>query len=289
MSELVSIVLPTYNRADLILESVESCLAQTYSNIELLVVDDGSTDHTPDVLRQVAQRDSRVRYLRQDNARLPAALNTGFRAARGELWTWTSDDNAYQPEAIQVMAGYLRDHPDIGLVYCDYEVINDRGERVKISHRKPPETILKKNPIGACFLYRRSVAERVGEYDTQTFLAEDYDYWVRISRVAPIAHLPGVAPYRYRWHESSLSSTRGAEVELQAARVRARYARTERERRAIMAAGYCEAASELRWRGHYLPALQHYFQAIRLHAVIPFAYSGLVMTCGMMLCRRKAG
>src|SRR5438132_6376199 len=78
VAELVSIVLPTYNRAHMILPAAASCLEQTYRNIEVLVVDDGSTDDTPTILRQAAAQDRRLRYLRQEAAQLPAALNTGF-------------------------------------------------------------------------------------------------------------------------------------------------------------------------------------------------------------------
>src|SRR5262249_38682697 len=151
----------------------------------------------------------------------------------------------YEPEAIEVMARYLREHLEVGLVYCDCKVIDAKGEFVRLSHRKPPSTLGKKNCVGACFMYRHTVAEVVGEYDREVFLAEDYDYWLRISKVAPIAHLSGIAPYRFRVHERSLSSLRGAEAELQAARARAKFARSPREHQAMMAAGYCAAAAEL--------------------------------------------
>jgi glycosyltransferase involved in cell wall biosynthesis len=287
MSELVSIVLPTYNRAAMIRPAVESCLAQTYENIEVLVVDDGSTDATPEIVRQIAERDSRVRYLRQENAKLPAALNTGFRAARGDFLTWTSDDNAYEPEAIERMIEHLRAHPEVGLVYCDCQIVNSQGEVVRVTRRAPPEAIDRVNCVGACFLYRRSVAEQVGEYDRETFLAEDYDYWLRISKVAPLAYLSGITPYRFRVHETSLTSLRGAEAELQAARVRTKYARTPQERRRLMAAGYCAAANELRWAGRYGEAVRHNLKAIGLAAEAPFTYANLLMTCGWILLHRK--
>ena len=277
MAELVSIVLPTYNRAHMILPAAASCLEQTYRNIEVLVVDDGSTDDTPTILRQAAAQDRRLRYLRQEAAQLPAALNTGFRAARGEFLTWTSDDNAYEPNAIELMVTYLREHPEVGLVYCDYQVIDSKGELVRLSRRKPPSTLQKKNCVGACFMYRRSVADVVGEYDHEAFLAEDYDYWLRISKAVPLAHLAGVAPYRFRIHEASLSSLRGAEAELQAARVRARYARSPREHRTLMAAGYCAAARELCWAGRYRDAVRHSTQAIRLSAA-PFTWRSLILS-----------
>src|SRR5206468_12088636 len=151
MTELVSIVLPTYNRAPMILRAISSCLEQTYRNIEVLVVDDGSTDETPEIVQRVAQHDPRVRYIRQENAKLPAALNTGFRAARGALLTWTSDDNAYEPNAIEVMVDYLHEHPETGLVYCDCQIVDSQGELMRIKRRQPPTAIGKTNVVGACF------------------------------------------------------------------------------------------------------------------------------------------
>src|SRR5438128_2730451 len=114
MQPLVSIVLPTYNRAALLGGAVESCLRQTWKHLELLIVDDGSTDSTGDVAGEWARRDSRVRYLKQENGKIPRALNTGFRAASGEFFTWTSDDNLFEPEAIEIMATYLIEHPEVG-------------------------------------------------------------------------------------------------------------------------------------------------------------------------------
>ena len=90
MSDLVSIILPTYKRAQRLPAALESCLSQTHQNIELVVVDDGSPDNTGEVVQEFAKRDSRVRYVRQDNAKLPAALNTGHHAAKGQFLTCSS-------------------------------------------------------------------------------------------------------------------------------------------------------------------------------------------------------
>jgi hypothetical protein len=183
------------------------------------------------------------------------------------------------------MAAYLREHPRVGLVYADCQVVDANDAPLRISRRPPPALIDEKNVVGACFLYRRSVAAVVGEYDPATFLAEDYDYWLRISKVAPLGHLSGVTPYRFREHGASLSSLRGVEALLQAARVRAKYVHTERERQALMADGHCAAATLLRWNGEYRDALRHCLRAIRLDASEAAAYRALILTWGAMLCR----
>ena len=118
---LVSIILPVYNGQKYLRQAMASCLGQTYKNIELIVVDDCSTDSTPEIVRSFT--DSRVRYIRNEqNQRLPRSLNIGFAQARGEFFTWTSDDNYYRPEAIGRMVEYLQTH-QADFVYCDLFVI----------------------------------------------------------------------------------------------------------------------------------------------------------------------
>ena len=121
---LVSIVLPTHNGARYIEQAIQSCLDQTYPNIEIIIVDDASTDETPELLARIAAGNHRIRVIRHtQNQRLPGALNTGFANAKGDYLTWTSDDNLYEPEAIQLMVSGLEARPDVGFVYCDYRLI----------------------------------------------------------------------------------------------------------------------------------------------------------------------
>src|SRR6266508_190816 len=113
----VSIVLPTYNGSRYLEESIDSCLKQTFEDIELIIVDDCSTDDTPQIVARY--RDPRLRVIRHEtNRKLPAALNTGFAASKGTYLTWTSDDNRYAPNAIEVMMQALETSPEIGLVYA---------------------------------------------------------------------------------------------------------------------------------------------------------------------------
>jgi glycosyltransferase involved in cell wall biosynthesis len=182
---LVSIVLPAYNGAAYLSEAIDSCLAQTYRHWELILVDDCSTDATPQIISDYAGRDPRIRSIRHEtNKKLPEALNTGHAAARGDYLMWTSDDNRFLPSAIQEMdekGRYVRDHP-----------------------AQPASALAYMNAIGPCFLYRRSVYERVGAYNADLFLAEDYDYWLRTYREFEVAHLQKTL-YEYRWHGESLT------------------------------------------------------------------------------------
>ncbi|MBZ0156705.1 MAG: glycosyltransferase [Alphaproteobacteria bacterium] len=208
----VSIVLPTYNGARYLRHSVESCLAQTYSNIEVIVVDDGSTDATPEIVR--SYRDKRMKYIRHGrNRSLPHSLNTGFAAASGEYLTWTSDDNFYYKEAVGKMLAFLGENSGY-FVYCDYYVFHGENLFNRKIVRLPDTVSLEKgNHIGPCFLYTREVRNAIGDYDPETKLAEDYDYWIRISKEFPLRHLKEPL-YFYRAHEKSLFVSRYYEVKI---------------------------------------------------------------------------
>lgn len=204
---IVSIVLPTHNRANLLPEAVSSCLKQNYGKIELILVDDHSTDATPRILAEL--EDERVRVIRnRTNLGIARSLNVGFRCASGDYLTWTSDDNLYHPNALFEMVSYLETHSEVGLVYADYWNIDEDGNvggRVKLDQ---PASLRKYNCVNACFLYRRRVYETVGEYDPGASLAEDYDYWLRVEREFKIAKLDKPL-YYYRHHPASLTSSAG--------------------------------------------------------------------------------
>src|SRR5690348_15907921 len=117
-ASLVSIVLPTYKRMDVLPHAIRSVLAQSYADFELIIVDDNSPDGTERVVASFT--DPRIRYVRNDeNQRLPRALNRGFSLARGEYLTWTSDDNLYAPEAIARMVAVLSSG-QADFVFTDY-------------------------------------------------------------------------------------------------------------------------------------------------------------------------
>jgi glycosyltransferase involved in cell wall biosynthesis len=204
---LVSVILPTYNGSRYLREAIDSCLAQTYQHWELIVVDDCSTDATPMIIGEYVGQDPRIRSIRHEkNLKLPTALNTGHAAAVGQYLAWTSDDNRFLPTALEEMVGFLEEHGNIGLVYADCFLIDEEGRRVGEYPAQPASRLAYQNALSACFMYRRRVYETVGRYDGAQFLAEDYDYWLRIYREFELAPLHKVL-YEYRRHEQSLTST----------------------------------------------------------------------------------
>ncbi len=203
----VTIVLPVFNGARYLSDAIDSCLRQTFQDIEIIIVDDGSNDATPGIL--ASQCDPRLRVFRHNrNMGLPAALNTGFAHASGKYLTWTSHDNRYAPTALQVMHDFMESNANIGLVYSDYWII-DEQDRVLHGVTVPePEAIVGYNCIGSSFMYTRQAYEAVGKYEDAFRLAEDYDYWIRIWKLFTIAPVHQ-ALYYHRWHRTSLSSTVG--------------------------------------------------------------------------------
>src|SRR5215471_9220074 len=125
---LVSVVIPTYNRADYIGETIESVLQQTYSNIEIIVIDDGSTDNTAQVVERF---ESRVRYVRQENAERGASRNHGLRLAQGEFISFLDSDDLWMPSKAAAAVSLLQENPAIGLVCTDAVQIDGQGKEVQ--------------------------------------------------------------------------------------------------------------------------------------------------------------
>ncbi len=260
---LVSIVMPVYNHADLLPEAIAGILAQTHRNWELIVVDDGSGDGFNAAISPFFH-DPRIRVFSQANQRLPAALNNGFRHARGEYLTWTSADNVMLPQQLERLVAALEADAGAGLAFSDYEAIDDRGAPLLDPHwrahnrpdcsalvRLPREVTVENfhdsgdNFLGASFLYRADVAAVVGGYDNAAFGGEDYDFWLRMHLVTRFRHVDEVL-YRYRVHDNTLSA-KAKELDL-ASNIRA-LRNADRERRgALLADGGSAPSGDKPWR-----------------------------------------
>lgn len=208
----VSIIMPSYNREDLIAEAIESCLNQTFKNFELIIVDDCSKDNSHKIAKEYESKDSRVKVIANaQNKKLPKTLNIGFKEAKGEYFTWSSDDNLYNEDAIQRMVDILDGNKNIGLVYADYTHINEDGVIGSRIFQEDPEYLPIRDCVGACFMYRKDVASKVGNYNEDMFLIEDYEYWLRMGLKTKLYHIPE-SMYYYRTHKGSLTQTRKEEI-----------------------------------------------------------------------------
>jgi hypothetical protein len=205
----VSIIIPTYNRSKLLRVALESALGQTYPSIEVIVVDDGSTDDTAAVVAQYA---GRVTYIKQANQDVAAARNTGIRAASGEYLTCLDDDDLILPTKIARQAQVLASQPRVGLVHCRFYYADENGNYLYELGALPEGEVLQRlvcmNLIwmGAP-LIRRQCLEQVGLFDEEIPpITADWDMWLRIAeagyRFACVQEPLGV----YRIHRNSMMS-----------------------------------------------------------------------------------
>lgn len=209
----ISVILPVYNGEQRVGRAIDSILSQTHRDLELIIVNDCSTDNTQHVLQEYAAKDSRIILLKNEtNQKLPKTLNIGFARASGDYWTWTSDDNQYHSDALEKMCAVLDEQSEIDLVYADLTIVDMQGNVILESKNGEPEEFRFKNNIFACFLYRKSLALKAGPYDETMFLAEDYEFFIRCYKHGKFCHIAEDL-YDYGRHETSLSSLyRGKQI-----------------------------------------------------------------------------
>jgi glycosyltransferase involved in cell wall biosynthesis len=222
----ISVVLPTHNGAKFLDSAIDSVVAQTWKDWELLVVNDASTDGTAQKIEAWVEKDERIRAVPLDrNLGLPAALNAGFRLARGAHLTWTSDDNWYRPDALAKMLDALKAEPRSDVVFSGYTEVDENGAPRRELPARWRDDLVLGNRIGPCFLYRREVDATLGGYAEELTLAEDYDFWLRASRQFRFRPLDE-SLYFYRVHANSLTARCGEAIEAASLHALERYLAT---------------------------------------------------------------
>jgi glycosyltransferase involved in cell wall biosynthesis len=205
-SGLVSVVIPCYNQGRYLREAIHSVLSQTYRDIEIIVVDDGSTDNT----REVATREP-VRYVSQTNQGLSAARNRGIGEGQGEFFVFLDADDRLFPDGIRAGVEALAEHPNCAFAYGNYREIDTSGTVQYESNRSLQvmadyQTLLRSNCIEmhATVIYRSNALEDAGTFDPDLNACEDYDLYLRIARRLPICHFDALVA-EYRMHENNMS------------------------------------------------------------------------------------
>jgi glycosyltransferase involved in cell wall biosynthesis len=206
---LVSVIIPTYNQAKYIEQCVESCLGQTYPNLEIIVVDDGCTDSTPEILSRYG---SKIRVITQKNQGAAKALNNGIHQSNGNLICWLSSDDAYLPSKIQAQVELALADDSIDLIYTDWFSIDADGnilKEVKSPYYK--EGTLKRllfgNFInGSSVLMKKTVWQEAGGFNTDLVADVDGFMWHKLLLAnKKFAHVPQTLIY-YRTHSQNQSS-----------------------------------------------------------------------------------
>lgn len=211
---LISVILPTYNGSAFIRTSIDSCLTQTLSNFELIIVNDCSTDNTAAIIEEYARQDNRIKIIHNTvNKKLPQSLNTGFDAAEGKYFTWTSDDNYYAPHALQTMLDAIEKNKDTDLVYADYTLIDNDGKTTGTrAFKNVYDNFTAWLGCGACFLYKAEIHTALKGYNPSAFLIEDYEFFVRAFLQYKFMYLADTGLYFYREHAASLTTTQNSSI-----------------------------------------------------------------------------
>ena len=211
---LVSVVIPVYNGEAFILECLRSVAAQTYPKLQIIVVDDGSTDRTAELVRQSGMN---TELVSQDHKNLPSARNTGIRHATGDFIALLDSDDLWHPDKIEAQVSMMMENPEAGLIFTDTEKIFPSGKTrrqkdkkqlsKKINQQDPFPVLIKKNVIvPSSVLIRTSVFEKIGYFDEALNSCEDWEFWLRF----PVHHLPifflDRVLTKYRFHGGNMST-----------------------------------------------------------------------------------
>ncbi len=212
MSEpLITVLMATYNVEKYVAEAVESVLSQTFPDFELLVVEDGSRDTTPEILRRYS--DERIRILHTENRGLTSALNTGLEAARGKFIARMDSDDACYPSRLEDELKAIDASEDTALVGSWYDIIDEDG--TLLATQTPPTSeaelqaiFLKlENPFcHGSVMFRKAAVEAVGDYRPQFKASQDYDLWLRLSECYSMSVVPKTL-YRWRLRRSGVATS----------------------------------------------------------------------------------
>jgi glycosyltransferase involved in cell wall biosynthesis len=201
----VGVVIPSYNSADFVSTAVESVLAQSMGDYEIVVVNDGSTDKTEEVLAPYVES-GKIRVVRQENRGLPAARNAGARACETEYLAFLDSDDTLAPDALRLMSCEM---DSTAASWCLVDVLRIKGEEAQVQSSRPPagnylHGILREQYIWRAMFYRRQTFFEMGSYDESMRYMEDWDLYIRMFEKQKAFGYISQPLYRYVWREGSL-------------------------------------------------------------------------------------
>jgi glycosyltransferase involved in cell wall biosynthesis len=200
---LVSVIVPAFNAERFLPEAVASVLGQTFEDLELLIVNDGSSDGTLALAERSAEEDERVHVLDRPNGGPSAARNAGIAAARGQLVCFLDADDVLLPDKLERQVAFLRTFPSCDLVYSDFYLGDESLSPILLRSLAPPAVPMNELFSYSCWfapmspLVRAACVARAGPFDEGLRSSEDWDFWIRVSRCGKLGYLPGpVGVYR---------------------------------------------------------------------------------------------
>lgn len=196
-SPLVTVFVPVYNSEQYLVECIESIINQTYKNLDILFVDDGSTDHSVNIVKEYLAKDSRIRLIENgENMGIPYTRNIGLKEARGKYMAIMDSDDIAMPERIEKQISYLESNPDIDVVGSFYIMFDGNSEkRIEIPVTRPEEIkimLMFHNPIAnsSTTVRLESIRKNNLRYNLDHFVGQDYGLWANLSKVGKLAILP---------------------------------------------------------------------------------------------------
>lgn len=190
----VSIVTPSFNQGHFLEATIQSVLAQGYPNIEYIIVDGKSKDHSADVIRKHEQH--LAWWVSEKDKGHADALNKGFSHATGDILAWLNSDDQYHPGAVSEAVAFLQVHPEVGLVYGDANLIDDAGKVIgQFASKQTDYRRMLRGSVHipqATTFFRADLWRKIGPLDLSLFFAFDYDLWVRLAKVSEIRYVPRV-------------------------------------------------------------------------------------------------
>ena len=215
--EKVSVIIPTYNRENVIERSIRSVLNQTYTNLEVIVVDDGSKDNTEKIVKSI--NDDRIIYYKQKNGGASSARNTGVKLASANYIAFHDSDDSWRVDKLEKQMKYLTENPHLGMIYCNYQMhkmdgttyVVPQGARI-IGNLSGDMflTILINNTIGTpTMLMKKEIFEELGGFDTSLHCLEDWDFAVRFAELYLIGFVNEVLVDAYQMPGSVSTNGQG--------------------------------------------------------------------------------
>jgi GT2 family glycosyltransferase len=215
----VTVLMPAYNAEAHLAEAVESILAQTFGDFEFLIIDDGSSDGTPDILRKYAKQDTRIRLERNEhNLQIAATLNKGLRSAAAPLIARMDADDIAVPDRLKLQVARFAAQPELAALGGSIRFLSETGELggQRLDYPTEHEAVVRalwtyeRNLAHPAVMFRTQAVLSLGGYRTQLNYAEDYDLWLRLSEIGLLGNLPETILY-YRIHSASTSSLKSRE------------------------------------------------------------------------------
>jgi glycosyltransferase involved in cell wall biosynthesis len=204
----ITTIIPAYNQGHFLADAINSVLAQTYQDFEIVVVDDGSTDDTAAIAQSFT--DPRVRYIYKQNGGLSSARNEGLRHAQGQFISYLDCDDCFLPEKLEILIGEMSNYPDLGLVAGQAVPVDEHGRHIGKTFATPLPADLRQlllgNPLHVgSVLVRRNWQEQVGFFDETLRSYEDWDMWLRLARAGcQMAYVPKPVSL-YRFHTAQMT------------------------------------------------------------------------------------